>query len=213
MARPREADAAATRRSIFAQACELFAVKGMGATSMREIAASASVTQAAVHYYFGTKQELYQAAIDEMYRQLRGLRTEIEARAIGTSDWRAVVDIGVRSAFRFAIAHRTTALLAMREALDHDEAPAPERTAALEPFLDDGSRLLAGATGRDERALRLSLMSVNFLVIRYALMKPADMALALHGRRTTRRSYDQATLTAIESHLVEAALRLLGIGK
>ncbi len=210
MARPIDADAAATKRSIFEQACQLFAAKGLRATSMREIAWAASVSQASVHHYFGTKQELYEAAVDEMYKRLRELRREIEERAVG-SDWPTVIGIAVRSAFRFALAHRSTALLVTREVLDHGEASAPQRTEALEPFLDDGSRLLAAATGRDPAAVRLALLSSHFLVIRYALMSPSDMARSVTARRSTRKSYDDKTLALVESHLVEAAMRLLWI--
>lgn len=208
MARPPHADAEQTRRSIFEQACHLFAERGMRATSMREIASASNVTQASVHHYFGSKQQLYQAAVDHLYRQLAELKQEIAAGVVG-DDLHAMIDVAVRSGFRFAMKHRSTALLVTRQVLDEGETASPQRTAALEPFLSQAAALLGNATARDPQSLRLSLLSINYLVIRFALMSPADMSLALSGKRSRRARHDQATVARVESHLVDAAMRLL----
>ena len=52
-----------TRDRILASARELFARNGIDKTSIRAIAASAGVDAALVHHYFGTKQQLFAAAI------------------------------------------------------------------------------------------------------------------------------------------------------
>jgi AcrR family transcriptional regulator len=52
-----------TRDRILASARELFARNGIGSTSIRSIAASAGVDAALVHHYFGTKAQLFVAAI------------------------------------------------------------------------------------------------------------------------------------------------------
>lgn len=53
-----------TRDRILASARELFADNGFDRTSIRAIAATAGVDSALVHHYFGTKQQLFAAAID-----------------------------------------------------------------------------------------------------------------------------------------------------
>lgn len=53
-----------TREHILANARELFARNGIDKTSIRAIAAAAGVDSALVHHYFGTKQQLFVAAID-----------------------------------------------------------------------------------------------------------------------------------------------------
>ncbi len=53
-----------TRERILANARELFARNGIDKTSIRAIAAAAGVDSALVHHYFGTKQQLFVAAID-----------------------------------------------------------------------------------------------------------------------------------------------------
>ena len=53
-----------TRDRILASARELFARNGIDRTSVRAIAAAAGVDSALVHHYFGTKQQLFAAAIN-----------------------------------------------------------------------------------------------------------------------------------------------------
>jgi AcrR family transcriptional regulator len=52
-----------TRDRILVSARELFARNGIDNTSIRSIAASAGVDAALVHHYFGTKRQLFTAAI------------------------------------------------------------------------------------------------------------------------------------------------------
>ncbi|WP_164478661.1 TetR/AcrR family transcriptional regulator [Mycolicibacterium stellerae] len=52
-----------TRERILASARELFARNGIDKTSIRAIAADAGVDPALVHHYFGTKTQLFAAAI------------------------------------------------------------------------------------------------------------------------------------------------------
>ena len=52
-----------TRDRILTNARELFARNGIGKTSIRSIAAAAGVDSALVHHYFGTKEQLFAAAV------------------------------------------------------------------------------------------------------------------------------------------------------
>ncbi|MFZ0835206.1 MAG: TetR family transcriptional regulator [Mycobacterium sp.] len=60
----RPAGASGTREGILLSARELFARKGIDKTSIRAVAAAAGVDPALVHHYYGTKQQLFAAAID-----------------------------------------------------------------------------------------------------------------------------------------------------
>jgi AcrR family transcriptional regulator len=53
-----------TRERILINARELFARNGIDKTSIRSIAAGAGVDSALVHHYFGTKEQLFAAAIN-----------------------------------------------------------------------------------------------------------------------------------------------------
>ncbi|OBG38174.1 TetR family transcriptional regulator [Mycobacterium alsense] len=61
--RGRPAGSSDTRDRILASARELFARNGIDRTSIRAVAAAAGVDSALVHHYFGTKQQLFAAAI------------------------------------------------------------------------------------------------------------------------------------------------------
>jgi AcrR family transcriptional regulator len=59
----RPAGSSNTRDRILASARELFARNGIGNTSIRAVAAAADVDSALVHHYFGTKEQLFAAAV------------------------------------------------------------------------------------------------------------------------------------------------------
>src|SRR5579863_1323456 len=52
------------RRQLIEVAIDLFAKKGFGGTTTKEIAAAAGVTEAIIFRHFATKQDLYQAILD-----------------------------------------------------------------------------------------------------------------------------------------------------
>ena len=52
-----------TREAILASAGRLFAERGLRATTMRAIAADAGVNAATIHHFFGTKDDLFLAAL------------------------------------------------------------------------------------------------------------------------------------------------------
>lgn len=74
-----------TRDRILVNARELFARNGIGNTSIRAIAAAADVDAALVHHYFGTKEQLFAAAvhlpIDPM--QIIGPMREVPLEELG----------------------------------------------------------------------------------------------------------------------------------
>ena len=61
--RGRRPGAPDTRAAILGAARELFASSGYGGTSIRAVAAAAGVDAALVHHYFGTKDDLFLAAL------------------------------------------------------------------------------------------------------------------------------------------------------
>lgn len=62
--RGRRPGGADTRAAVLTAARELFAARGFTATTIRAIAASAGVDAALVHHYFGTKADLFVAALE-----------------------------------------------------------------------------------------------------------------------------------------------------
>jgi AcrR family transcriptional regulator len=66
----------ATRSKILRAALELFATRGFAATSLREITESAQVNVAAIHYHFGSKEELVREVMRAVSGPLNQLRLE-----------------------------------------------------------------------------------------------------------------------------------------
>ena len=62
--RTQSADAPATRDRILAAAREEFSERGYDKTSVRGIAKTAGVDSALVHHYFGTKEQVFEAAVE-----------------------------------------------------------------------------------------------------------------------------------------------------
>lgn len=62
--RGRRPGAPDTRAAVLAAARAAFAAKGFGGTTIRAIAADAEVDPALVHHYFGTKDDLFLAAME-----------------------------------------------------------------------------------------------------------------------------------------------------
>jgi AcrR family transcriptional regulator len=67
-----------TRERILASARELFARNGIDRTSIRAVAAGAGVDSALVHHYFGTKEQLFAAAIHLPIDPMEVLRPMLE---------------------------------------------------------------------------------------------------------------------------------------
>ena len=61
-------DSVATRTAILDSAEKIFARDGLRSTRTEEIAAGSGVTKAMIHYYFDTKEALYQAVLDRVFQ-------------------------------------------------------------------------------------------------------------------------------------------------
>src|SRR3954469_16424159 len=60
-----------TRQALLAAALDLFSERGFDGASTRLIAERAGVAQPLLSYHFAGKQELWQAAVDDLFERLR----------------------------------------------------------------------------------------------------------------------------------------------
>jgi TetR/AcrR family transcriptional regulator len=67
--RDRVRDGIATRATILDVAERVFAQNGLRGTRTEDIAADSGVTKAMIHYYFDTKEKLYQAVLDRVFQE------------------------------------------------------------------------------------------------------------------------------------------------
>jgi TetR/AcrR family transcriptional regulator len=72
----------ATRASILAAARMEFAAKGLEGARVDQIARRAKVNKQLVYYYFGSKDDLYRAALEATYTEIRALERELDLSAL-----------------------------------------------------------------------------------------------------------------------------------
>ncbi|MGW0844968.1 TetR/AcrR family transcriptional regulator [Streptomyces sp. NPDC002787] len=75
--RTESADTPATRDRILTAAREEFAERGYDKTSVRAIAKAAGVDSALVHHYFGTKDQVFEAAVEVAFAPVLGARDSV----------------------------------------------------------------------------------------------------------------------------------------
>lgn len=167
-----------TRSAILASARALFAEQGYDRTGIREIAAKADVDPALVHHFFGSKEELFSAAmrlpnIPDLVAQVLARDPEalVQGR-LGELLARLVLTVWEDKAVQ------RPALGLLRSALTHPRAAAMLRDFAREAILARIATLLPAPN----RELRVSLAAsqvVGLLMARHVLhLEPLASASA-----------------------------------
>lgn len=163
--RTEAADAPAARDRILAAAREEFSELGYDKTSVRGIAKAAGVDSALVHHYFGTKEQVFEAAI------LLSFAPAVEApRAVEDGPLDTVGERLTR--FFFGVwenpATRTPLLAIVRSAVNNDTAAAVFRRIVATQVL----RRIAGRLDTADAELRAELAAaqlVGIAMIRYVI--------------------------------------------
>ncbi|WP_246533295.1 TetR/AcrR family transcriptional regulator [Pseudomonas lalucatii] len=120
MARPRtpgrpSGDSTLQRERLLDAAVQAFAHAGIEAASLRAIAAQAGVTPALINYYFGNKQRLVEAMVEERFLPLlRGVAEDLEQAGDAP---RAQVECFVRGLSAVVVQHPWIPPLWVREIL------------------------------------------------------------------------------------------------
>ncbi|MDC0744927.1 TetR family transcriptional regulator [Polyangium mundeleinium] len=210
MARPVKADSETTKRRILEAAGRLFAVHGINGASLRDIAAFAGLSQSLVSHYFGGKEQLYHAVVRGMLRELDTLGEALTADlAERPATPEELLHRAVRTGFRFTREHRDAVMLIQRSFLEKGHLDEDTLLGSLLPFLEQSSLVLAALTKTSPRALRLTVQSSIYLVVRYSLAPTHELA-AIAG---TTGAPEHETLAAVEEHLVETVASMTGLGR
>lgn len=162
-----------TRQRILRESSRLFAEGGFAGTSTRALARAAEVNVATLAWHFGDKRGLYHAVLDAMYESL--LEMSFPERLPG--DPEARVRLFARTAFAFARENQDTVRLLMRHVIDTSELPEPVRDRWTLQLLDGEWEPLRSLGFRAGAEWRLPLLSLNHLVVRYAISQPEDVGL------------------------------------
>lgn len=204
MPRPVNADATATKARVLRAASRLFSDHGRHGGSIRAIAREADVSVATVHHYFGNKEALYAACVEEMYAAMVAMQGELASALAAGGDPRAQIDAAVRRGFAFVCEHTDAVRLQLRQVVDAGEIDEEQQARHRLPTLEAGVALLAEATGQPAAALRLPMLSLTHLMVRYAVASPADRARQVGGGATPGEATE-----AIIAHLLAVAHALL----
>jgi AcrR family transcriptional regulator len=163
--RTEAADAPAARDRILVAAREEFSERGYDKTSVRGIAKAAGVDSALVHHYFGTKEQVFEAAITLSFAPAVEAPRAVEDGPLDT--------VGERlTRFFFGVwenpATRTPLLAIVRSAVNNDTAAAVFRRIVATQVL----RRIAGRLDVADAELRAELAAaqlVGIAMIRYVI--------------------------------------------
>jgi len=84
--RSRKPDAERTRREILEAARQEFAERGLSGGRVDAIAARMRTNKRMIYYYFGSKEGLYLATLEQAYGDIRGVEQELDLDSLTPSD-------------------------------------------------------------------------------------------------------------------------------
>ncbi|MUT93834.1 TetR/AcrR family transcriptional regulator, partial [Streptomyces sp. Z38] len=163
--RPPAAESAGTRDRILDAAREEFSARGYEKTSVRGIAKAAGVDSALVHHYFGTKERVFEAAVEVAFGPAlaeRDALLEGPLDEVGERMTRVIIGLWENPVTR------TPLLAIVRSAVNNDTAAAVFRRLVASQLL----RRIAGQLGRPDAELRAELAAaqlVGIAMIRYVI--------------------------------------------
>ena len=200
--RPSGATAESTRAEILDAALEAFAETGFEAMSVRELTRRIGVSHNLVHHHFGSKEDLWRAALDHGVGATAQELLELLAESVGSSESNSVLREGMRSGI--ALLRRRPAVA--RILVDESARPGPRLdylyARYLGPLVDQLNRFLGAAHGHGGREFD-SRVAALFLVS--AVAAPfAHEALAekLGLGKPSRDTYTEALVDLIMDGLM-----------
>jgi len=113
---PRET-ALPTKSRIIEAAIQAFSIDGYEGASTRQIAAIAGENQGLITYHFGNKENLWRAAVDELFGGFRG-QLETRAEALADADPATRIRLLVYFLVRYAAEHPEQMQLMVQEGKD-----------------------------------------------------------------------------------------------
>jgi AcrR family transcriptional regulator len=163
-ARTEAAEGPGARDRILAAARAEFAARGYDKTSIRGIAKAANVDPALVHHYFGTKDEVFAAAIEVSFEPALVVPEVLAQGAEGIGERLARYFFGIWE----NPATRAPLLAIIRSALTHDAAAAVLRNFVLRRLLERVAGELEVPNPKFRAELAASQM-VGVAILRYVV--------------------------------------------
>jgi AcrR family transcriptional regulator len=200
MARPANANPEETRRRLVDAAIPQFAAHGFHGASTRELCTAAGVNVATLNHYFESKQGLFDAAVDEVYRRLGARGTQL---LLGTSP--LDLDTLLARLYAAARAERDGVRLLVRQVLDGGRLTARTESKHFVPELRQLARQTSVLLGVPVAEARAAAVAISYLLSRYVVQDDDSLAVAF-GVRSAKEAHARATAT-----LITTARALLGV--
>jgi AcrR family transcriptional regulator len=185
---PTETAQSPTRESILAASERLFAKEGFAAVSTRRIATDVGVNIATLNYHFGSKDGLYREA---MRRAYQSLQRAIESRVP------MLMELSLREIlaelYAMSREHADAVRLFMREVMDFGHLREETQAEHWLPSIERYSAVVAASLAIDEMRCRQALVTVSFLIARFAIQSPPSLRAAFGCADD-----DQATAAVID---------------
>jgi len=107
-----------TRDKILNVALQEFSRRGLSGARIDAIAAESGINKGMIYYYFGSKEDLYVAALEESYRRFRQIESDFHLESLPPVEaLRALVG----ASFDFHAAHPEFIRMVMSENINHGE--------------------------------------------------------------------------------------------
>jgi TetR/AcrR family transcriptional regulator len=199
MARPKTEEPEA-RAKIIAAAEELFAAHGFSGTSVRDIAKQAGVTGAMVHYYFGSKEGLYQTILEHGVAKVRAI---ISQTAESPAPTRERLAHFIEAEATYILHHPNLARIILREMLAGGEALVKVfRKYSVNNYALLRGIIRDGVERNDLRQLDIELAPISLMgmIVIFQAFRPV-ISVALN-----RATYDEAFIKRVALHTADLYL-------
>jgi AcrR family transcriptional regulator len=186
-----------TRDHILDCAPKVFAERGYSGASTRVLAEVAGVNISTLAYHFGNKQGLYDAVVDQVYVAL------IERLSISISGDTPADRVRhlMAQLYPAAVAQRDGIRVLLRAVMTEGALPSHVTERWQTKAIERASAVLSMLDLPDGGDRRLTLLSINHLMARYAVSEPADILPFVDGDPHQ----------AVAAHLGELAVKALNL--
>lgn len=192
-----------TRREILDVALHAFAQEGFASVTTRRIAAAADVNIATLSYHFGSKDGLYRAVVEQVYRRLNErsatlvewLGSVLSDARIGASSapheaLRPVLRDAVERMYTVAVEERSGVRILLREVLDMGGYREDTRDEHFVPHVAHLAPLAARILHIPEDRARSMLVTCGLLLGRFAVQDTAALQRAF-GLSTEAETHER----------------------
>ena len=182
------------KERILQHAVQIFSQRGFDGFTTRELSAKAKVNIAAINYYFGHKQGLYDAAVDEVYRRLKDRGNQIFASEVAPRLFASVPPGGqpqkidgdqvrfiITRVYQIARQEAAGVRLIIRQVLDAGHLPSHSEGTSFLPATEMAAGVVGSTLGISVERARLNIVAFGFLLSRYVVQDEKSLMAAFNA--------------------------------